>query len=271
MVDEPTPSWPNGELAGQIGQSRCCSRGPAGCSRRYTASVRAGVVDAIEPMRAVRAEHLHGAAEGRRLVTIRAKRGGTIGASGPLGSIDRNEPSFAPVAGSGAEVRQAADQESVRVQHRAGFDIRRNLVGIGFAQAPPGSALRNVPICAIADAPGIFMATTWASRPGILCVRSSGHAISPPRPAIPAATAIMPRAVCLLVCPIDSAGGLPDHSFRRNQFPLGHGGRRRFDWKRSQRRAPWKSDCWYRRLLHAPARGQAAAPATRPMKFRRFN
>src|SRR5262249_24996676 len=80
-------------------------------------------------------------------------------------------------------------------------------VGIGLPQGGGGS-LRNVPTCAMADALGIFMATTRASRPGI----SAGHAISPPRTAIPAATAIMPRAVCLLAMRLPSRC-LLDHSY----------------------------------------------------------
>jgi hypothetical protein len=75
-----------------------------------------------------------------------------------------------------------------------------NLLGIGFARAPGGGTLRNVPISAMAEAPGMFRATMRALTLAIPCARAARHPDSPPTTAIPAVNAIRPSAVGLPNC-----------------------------------------------------------------------
>src|SRR5262249_51215750 len=125
---------------------------------------------------------------------LSAKFGGTLRIPGPLGSIDRNDPSPpTPMASGAPKFDRLPTRRRFGSSTAPGWMYEGKNKGIG----PPQGELRNVPTCAMADALGIFKATTRASRPGIVvCAHASGHAISPPRTAIPAATVITPRAVC---------------------------------------------------------------------------
>src|SRR6516165_10233240 len=62
---------------------------------------------------------------------------------------------------------------------------------MGFAQAPGGDTLRNVPTCEIADAPGILTAMRRALVPELSCAWAACHTASPPEAVIPAAKAIV--------------------------------------------------------------------------------
>src|SRR6516165_7090204 len=70
-------------------------------------------------------------------------------------------------------------------------------LGIGFAQAFGGATLRNVPICARADAPGMPTATTLALIPTIVSARAACCAASPPIPAIAVASATITAKLAL--------------------------------------------------------------------------
>src|SRR5260370_13662113 len=93
--------------------------------------------------------------------TLSAKSGGTLRIYGPLGSIDRNEPSWPTPTASGAP---KFDLLPTRIRFGSstapGWIYAVNLLGIGFAQAAAGGMLRNEPTCAIADSPGMITATT---------------------------------------------------------------------------------------------------------------
>src|SRR6516162_5855268 len=108
-----------------------------------------------------------------------------------LGSIDRNEPSDPTPSASGAP---KFDRLPTRIRFgssTAPFAMKvGNLLGMGvrLPQKGPG---RNVPTCAMADAPGISTAMTPALR-GIGSARAACHAASPSATTIPAAKAIMP-------------------------------------------------------------------------------
>jgi len=70
---------------------------PAYCFRNG-----AGVVDGVEPVLVVRAEHLHAPTKAEAWVPLAAKLDCTFNVFAPLGSIDRNEPCAAPPEAVGA-------------------------------------------------------------------------------------------------------------------------------------------------------------------------
>src|SRR6516165_5647230 len=129
-----------------------------------------------------------------------AKFGGMLRIPGPLGSIDRNDPSSPTLMASGAP---KFDRLPTRIRFGSsiapGWMNEGNLVGIGFAQAPGGGTFRKVPTCAMADAPGIFMATTRATM-SVSSARAACQVASPSATAITAAKAVRLRTVCLLIC-----------------------------------------------------------------------
>src|SRR5690242_13877850 len=118
----------------------------------------------------------------------------------PLGSIDRNEPSFPTPMARGAP---KLDRLPTRIRFGSstvpGWVNGANEVGIGLGNgvvvvhiARGGAVRRNVPTCARADAPGIFVAMTRACTCTIFCARAACHVALPSATAIPAAKAIVP-------------------------------------------------------------------------------
>src|SRR5262249_2614731 len=135
---------------------------------------------------------------------------------GPLGSIDRNDPSCPTPGASGAP---KFDRLPTRIRFGSstapGWMNEGNRLGIGFAQAPGGGTFKNDPTCEMADAPGIFVAMTWASTSIIAWARTPRHR-SPLTTAVPATKATMPTATRLLIClmklpPVDLMCALGPH------------------------------------------------------------
>jgi hypothetical protein len=71
--------------------------------------------------------------------------------------------------------------------NRAGIGWGNGIVAVHIA-----GSVTNVLTCEMADAPGIFVATTRASIWVIGCARAACHVESPSATAIPAAKAIIP-------------------------------------------------------------------------------
>ena len=125
MEEDPTPLSSNGALAGQMRPKALLFERPSGLLTPVYCWVFAFfVVDVVEPERAVGAEHLDATTEGRCLCTAaREHRGDTQSAR--AGWVDRkNGPLLPDIRGEwGAEVRPAADEEAVRIEHRASLDV----------------------------------------------------------------------------------------------------------------------------------------------------
>src|SRR5262245_53585762 len=115
---------------------------------------------------------------------------------GPLGSIDRNEPSDPTSRACGAP---KFDRLPTRIRFSSSIAPGRvnegKRVGVGLAQA--AGSLRNLPTCEMADAPGMFVATTRAFIWVIACARVACHAAPPSEMAIPAANAIVPDRLAM--------------------------------------------------------------------------
>ena len=214
MLDEPFPPRPNGALAGQMRPKPLLFERPSGLpTPAYWAVNAAGLFTLLSQCGLFALNICTAPPSAVAWSPLLSKSAGTTNVSAPLRSSERNEPCRPPPAASGAP-----KFDTLPTRRRAGSSTAPGTVepgnlegiGLGLAQGqvlvlgshgvkfPP---LTNAPICAMADAPGIFLATTRASTPAIPCARASPH----PHSLASAATANIPSAIVLPICLMDTS------------------------------------------------------------------